>query len=573
MMRATAVVVLGGASVVGQLVAPGGLVPAGGTGGPVGRRRGGGGWGVVDKWPVGFFVGGSGLGGMNGVYVRADAVDHGLPHYCELTWGNVDGDWKLASAHVDGWDGVDGADKEWLVIDGEGRDVLASPGKHYLPSGARSWRVVRREFRYWAPGDVAATREDVAGFWNAGERGKVVAVDGPDPDVPIVWRRFRDGRTYTLGAWRLRRADGGDGGAVVTGDEDEDWVRPWQIVGIMSRSRLDELLDQKRRYDDDVKAARRRGGGGLAVAAATWAPPDDGDDDEEAAAAHVGECAENATAASARRAGDLDAALDLAERAAAADPRRHLLELAKARLDRDEPCAAVAALDALYALRREAPGLGTWLLRAHARARNAPCCAPVGATDFCVGDAVATTDRLDGFWDAGERATVVGVASPAAPVALKMATSGRLIDVQPDRIVRAPAEPPRVAGGGDDDRFDPYVALRVPCDFAPDDLRRAYRTASKASHPDRHGGSDDKFRNVARAYDVLSDADAKRRWDAGLDIPGDRPQMFSLEEELTMHYFPELVPFQPFGDPLENKRDQDARDAAAATKKARRSWW
>ena len=124
-----------------------------------------------------------------------------------------------------------------------------------------------------------------------------------------------------------------------------------------------------------------------------------------------------------------------------------------------------------------------------------------------------------------------------------------------------------------DGSVDPYVALRVPCDFAPDDLRRAYRTASKASHPDRHGGSDDKFRNVARAYDVLSDADAKRRWDAGLDLPGDRPQMFSLEEELTMHYFPELVPFQPFGDPLENKRDQDARDAAAATKKARRSWW
>ena len=60
----------------GQLVGPGALVPGGG---PQNSRRSGG-WGVVDQWPVGFFVGGSDLTEMNGIYVRQPELDHKLPH-------------------------------------------------------------------------------------------------------------------------------------------------------------------------------------------------------------------------------------------------------------------------------------------------------------------------------------------------------------------------------------------------------------------------------------------------------------------------------------------------------------
>ena len=52
-------------AVAAQLVGPGALVPGGGPGAG-GRRRGG--WGVVDEWPKGFFIGGSAIDEMNGLY-------------------------------------------------------------------------------------------------------------------------------------------------------------------------------------------------------------------------------------------------------------------------------------------------------------------------------------------------------------------------------------------------------------------------------------------------------------------------------------------------------------------------
>ena len=90
---------LGCQAATAQLVGPGALVPGGG---PQNNRRSGG-WGVVDQWPVGFFVGGSDLTEMNGIYVRQADLDHKLPHYCELSWKHIDNDFKVASATVRGW--------------------------------------------------------------------------------------------------------------------------------------------------------------------------------------------------------------------------------------------------------------------------------------------------------------------------------------------------------------------------------------------------------------------------------------------------------------------------------------
>ena len=55
------------------------------------------------------------------------------------------------------------------------------------------------------------------------------------------------------------------------------------------------------------------------------------------------------------------------------------------------------------------------------------------------------------------------------------------------------------------DLLNVYAILGVSCDFSPDELRRAYRAASRECHPDK-GGSQDDFTRVARAHEVLSDA-------------------------------------------------------------------
>ena len=60
---------------------------------------------------------------------------------------------------------------------------------------------------------------------------------------------------------------------------------------------------------------------------------------------------------------------------------------------------------------------------------------------------------------------------------------------------------------------DPYSALGVPRDADGDTIKRAFRKKAKASHPDLHGGSKEAFLPVQRAYDILSDADRRARYD------------------------------------------------------------
>ena len=86
--------------------------------------------------------------------------------------------------------------------------------------------------------------------------------------------------------------------------------------------------------------------------------------------------------------------------------------------------------------------------------------------------------------------------------------------------------------------------MDVPCDFTSEELRRAYRQASRECHPDK-GGSHDEFTRVARAHEILSDAKKREAWDQGEEVV-DRPQEFPLKDELIAYYWPELKPFQPF---------------------------
>jgi DnaJ-class molecular chaperone len=76
---------------------------------------------------------------------------------------------------------------------------------------------------------------------------------------------------------------------------------------------------------------------------------------------------------------------------------------------------------------------------------------------------------------------------------------------------------------------NPYEVLGVAATASPTDIQKAYRKLAKKLHPDLNPGdkaAEEKFKEVAGAYDLLSDAAKRKRFDAGeIDATGaERPQ-------------------------------------------------
>jgi DnaJ-class molecular chaperone len=71
---------------------------------------------------------------------------------------------------------------------------------------------------------------------------------------------------------------------------------------------------------------------------------------------------------------------------------------------------------------------------------------------------------------------------------------------------------------------DPYQELGVPRSASADDIRKAFRKLAKKHHPDANPGdkaSEEKFKRVSGAFDILGDADKRRKFDAGeIDADG-----------------------------------------------------
>ena len=77
---------------------------------------------------------------------------------------------------------------------------------------------------------------------------------------------------------------------------------------------------------------------------------------------------------------------------------------------------------------------------------------------------------------------------------------------------------------------NPYEVLGVAPTATSTEIQSAYRKLAKKLHPDLNPGdkgAEDRFKEVAGAYDLLSDADKRKRFDSGeIDASGaERPQL------------------------------------------------
>jgi molecular chaperone DnaJ len=62
---------------------------------------------------------------------------------------------------------------------------------------------------------------------------------------------------------------------------------------------------------------------------------------------------------------------------------------------------------------------------------------------------------------------------------------------------------------------DLYAILGVPRDASPEEIKRAYRTLAREHHPDVNvdPGADQRFKEIAGAYEILSDPQKRQRYD------------------------------------------------------------
>lgn len=62
--------------------------------------------------------------------------------------------------------------------------------------------------------------------------------------------------------------------------------------------------------------------------------------------------------------------------------------------------------------------------------------------------------------------------------------------------------------------MDPYSTLGVDKTSSQDEIKKAYRKLAKEYHPDKNGGDDAKFKEIADAYEKIGDQSSRQQYDA-----------------------------------------------------------
>ena len=62
--------------------------------------------------------------------------------------------------------------------------------------------------------------------------------------------------------------------------------------------------------------------------------------------------------------------------------------------------------------------------------------------------------------------------------------------------------------------MDPYSVLGVDKASSQEDIKKAYRRLAKEHHPDKNGGDDVRFKEIAEAYEKIGDESSRQQWDS-----------------------------------------------------------
>ena len=99
-----------------------------------------------------------------------------------------------------------------------------------------------------------------------------------------------------------------------------------------------------------------------------------------------------------------------------------------------------------------------------------------------------------------------------------------------------------------------YDILEVPSTATPEVMKKQYRRLSLLTHPDRKGGSAEKFRLLTEAYETLSNESARRKYDlthsatpTTAPLPTS-PTTVQIESTLEQAYTGCAMPFQVDGE-------------------------